>query len=51
MIPEEVVILRLTGDYASKHLLAPQWITQKVSVLNDLDKRMANENRFQGDRL
>ena len=51
VIPEEVVILRLTGDYASKHLLAPQWITQKVSVLNDLDKRMANENRFQGDRL
>lgn len=51
VIPEEVVILRLTGDYASKHLLAPKWITQKVSVLNDLDKRMANENRFQGDRL
>lgn len=51
VIPPEVVILRLTGDYASKHLLAPMWIRQKIVVLNDLDKRMAKEDRFQGDRL
>lgn len=51
LIPAEVVILRLTGDYDKDHLLAPQWILNKTQVLNDIDKKMAQDNRFQGDKL
>ncbi len=50
-IPEEVVILRLTGDYDKEHLLAPKWILNKTQVLNDIDKKMAQDNRYQGDKL
>lgn len=51
VLPPEVVILRLTGDYDKQHLLAPQWILNKTQVLNDIDKLMAKDNRYQGDRL
>ncbi len=51
LIPPEVVILRLTGDYDKEHLLAPKWILNKTQVLNDIDKKMAQENCFQGDKL
>ena len=51
LIPEEVVILRLTGDYDKEHLLEPKWILNKTQVLNDIDKLMAKNNRFQGDKL
>lgn len=50
-LPKELVILRLTGDYNENELLAPKWILNKIQVLNDIDKKMALDNRFQGDRL
>lgn len=50
-IPPEVVILRLTGDYEKEHLIEPKWILNKTQVLNDIDKLMAKNNCYQGDKL
>ncbi len=44
----EIVIHRLTGDPKSSDLIAPLWIVNKVSILNDIDKKMAKENLYQG---
>jgi len=48
-IPQEVSILRLTGDYSHEDLIEPQWIKNKIMVLNGIDKKMALMNVTQGD--
>jgi radical SAM superfamily enzyme len=48
-VPAEVSILRLTGDYSPTDLIEPQWIKQKINVLNGIDKRMASLDVLQGD--
>ena len=50
-IPQEVVIMRLTGDGDASEVLAPQWVKNKTSVLNGIDKKMARRNIIQGDLL
>jgi radical SAM protein (TIGR01212 family) len=50
-IPPEVVIMRLTGDGDANDVLAPEWVKNKVSVLNGIDKKMARRNLVQGDLL
>lgn len=50
VLPQETVILRLTGDGDPEDLLAPLWVKDKIRVLNDIDKRMAQENTTQGNR-
>ena len=42
------VIQRLTGDGAGEALIAPEWTKKKTIVLNEIDKRMANLNTWQG---
>ena len=46
----EVVIQRLTGDPIAQDLLAPKWLLNKTTILNDIDKLMRKENVCQGDR-
>jgi len=48
-IPKEVSLLRLTGDYSHEDLIEPQWIKNKIMVLNGIDKKMALMNVTQGD--
>ena len=48
-IPQDVTILRLTGDYSHEDLIEPQWIKNKIMVLNGIDKKMAELNITQGD--
>lgn len=50
LLPPETVICRLTGDGASDALLAPLWTKNKRAVIAAIDKRLAAENRTQGDR-
>lgn len=50
-IPQNVVIERLTGDAPLQDLVEPLWSIKKVTILNDIDKLMKLENRYQGDRL
>ena len=41
IIPENVVIHRLTGDGAKKDLIAPLWSANKKKVLNAINKRLS----------
>jgi hypothetical protein len=51
LIPPEVVLMRLTGDGDGKDILAPQWVKNKKSVLNGIDKKMSRRGIIQGDLL
>ncbi|MBM6842104.1 TIGR01212 family radical SAM protein [[Clostridium] spiroforme] len=48
-IPEHVVIERLTGDGKVSDLIAPLWSIKKVTIINDIDKKMKADNIYQGD--
>ena len=48
LLPQETVIARLTGDGMAEDLLAPDWSRKKVSVINDIDKRMYELDLWQG---
>ena len=48
LIPKDIVIGRLTGDGMAKTLIAPDWSRKKVTVLNDIDKKMFEKNLYQG---
>lgn len=47
----DIVIHRLTGDGPKESLIAPKWVLNKRSVLNGIDKRLAQLNVRQGDKL
>lgn len=51
LLPEDVVIGRLTGDGAAEDLLAPLWTRRKREVLNKIDKKIYTENSRQGKCL
>ncbi len=51
LLPEDTVIGRLTGDGMADSLLAPMWSLKKVSVINDIDKKMYSDGIFQGKML
>ncbi|MEE0969233.1 MAG: TIGR01212 family radical SAM protein [Clostridia bacterium] len=48
LIPEDTVICRLTGDGMGFELIAPDWSRKKVTVLNDIDKKMYSLGLYQG---
>lgn len=47
-ISSNVVIHRISGDAPKDLLLAPDWNIHKKWILNGLDKKLKNENLFQG---
>ena len=51
ILRSEIVINRITGDPSIDELVAPQWLTKKFCVLNDIDKEMVKRNSFQGKRV
>lgn len=46
-----IVVNRITGDAKKEDLIEPNWSVKKVSVLNDIDKCLANRNTYQGFNL
>ncbi len=48
LLPPDTVIGRLTGDGMADDLLAPAWSRRKVTVLNDIDKRLVENGWYQG---
>lgn len=48
LLREDVIIQRLTGDPLKEDLLAPEWLLNKTTILNDIDKLMRKENTWQG---
>lgn len=47
-LPPDTVIARLTGDGMGADLLAPDWSRKKVSVINDIDKKLYELDLWQG---
>ena len=50
LLPEDIVVARLTGDGMADDLLAPDWSRKKVSVINDIDKLLFERGSWQGKR-
>lgn len=50
-IPENIVIERLTGDGKVDDLVAPLWSIKKVTIINDIDKKMKELDIYQGDLI
>ncbi len=50
VIPENVVIHRLTGDGDKKQLIAPLWSADKHNVLNKMNKYFEEHNVIQGSK-
>ena len=50
LLKPEIIIERLTGDPLKDDLIAPNWITNKTTILNDIDKLMLKEDIYQGDQ-
>ncbi|MBQ9080502.1 MAG: TIGR01212 family radical SAM protein [Clostridia bacterium] len=48
LLPDDVVIARLTGDGAPNDLLAPDWSRRKTTVINDIDKMLYARGSMQG---
>ncbi len=50
LLPEDVIIHRLTGDGPKQLLLAPLWSSNKKLVLNSINHRLKELNTWQGKR-
>lgn len=50
LLPENIVINRLTGDPKIDDLIEPFWLVKKFCVLNDIDKEMAKRDSYQGKK-
>ena len=48
LLDESIVIGRITGDPNPEHLVAPNWLTKKFCVLNDIDKELVRRDSYQG---
>lgn len=48
MLPQEMVIHRMTGDAPRATLIGPMWSLKKWEVLNDIDKTMEDNGYYQG---
>lgn len=50
-LPPETVVERITGDGDKDKLIAPFWSMDKKNVMNTIDKYMAKNNIWQGDKF
>jgi uncharacterized protein len=48
MLPENMVIHRLTGDAPRNLLVGPMWSLKKWEVLNTIDRKLIENNLYQG---
>ncbi len=51
LLPEEMIIHRITGDGPKNLLLAPLWSANKKLVLNRIHSEMKKRDSYQGKRL
>ncbi len=51
LLNPKVVIQRLTGDPLKDELVAPDWVLNKTTILNDIDKLMRKLDTYQGYRF
>ena len=51
LLPQDVIIERLTGDGIAKDLMEPKWTIKKTIVTNEIDKLMVKRNTWQGKHV
>lgn len=51
VLPEDVIIQRVTGDGAKDDLIAPLWSLKKFCVMNEIDKELVRRNSWQGKKI
>lgn len=51
VLPEDIVIHRLTGDGNRSELIAPKWSMNKCHILNAINHELKRRNLFQGCAL
>lgn len=51
ILPEDIVIHRLTGDGPKDLLIAPKWSSRKREVLNMLHRKLKDEGIWQGMKI
>ena len=51
LLPQEVIVERLTGDGIAKDLIEPKWTIKKTIVTNEIDKLMVKRNTWQGKNV
>jgi hypothetical protein len=49
LTPKDFVMLRLVSDANPKQLIAPKWLNQKSKVLQELDKKLKEQDIWQGE--
>lgn len=47
---EDIVVNRITGDPMVSELIEPTWLTNKTTILNDIDKLMKQRDTYQGNK-
>ena len=47
---EDIVVNRITGDPMASELIEPTWLTNKTTILNDIDKLMKQRDTYQGNK-
>jgi len=50
LIPEHVVVERVSGDAPPDYLIEPKWCLEKSSLRRDIEAAMERSNAYQGDR-
>lgn len=50
LLPPHIVVQRLTGDGKQTDLYGPLWSIKKVTILNDITKKMKALDTYQGQR-
>lgn len=48
LLPENLIIARITGDGQRDRLIAPEWSLKKLCVLNEIDKELVRRGSWQG---
>ncbi len=48
LLPDNIVINRITGDPKIEDLIEPRWLTRKFCVLNEIDKELDKRGTYQG---
>ena len=51
LLRKEIVVQRITSDPIKENLIAPSWNTDKIQLLNDIDKEMVLRDTYQGKGL
>jgi radical SAM superfamily enzyme len=50
LIPEDVVVERVSGDAPPDYLIEPKWCLEKASLRSDIESEMQRVDAFQGDQ-